>query len=287
MKFFSIVNCSLKSVQSVNKQAGEGITYNIFADVSADGSNFNCGFEILEQVWLRDGTKVTVNCDNGKNFQFTLNSAGVRVTKSISARPNLSRNNFVGAKTEISKNNEMANNLLRKNLKRLSTGNDGPLQVVRVDKIFSKVVTGVDFTIEGVFKNNAGERKCKVDIWYRPWLEGNDGTEISAQCEDGLSLGTGSGLGRRDGSPLEISKDDETANNLLRKNLKRVVTGNHSPLEVVRVDKIFKQVVEGEKYIIKGVFKTDDDEKRCTVSIWYRPWVHGDNGTKITAICDN
>lgn len=58
-------------------------------------------------------------------------------------------------------------------------------------------------------------------------------------------------------------------------------------MEIVSVDKITKQVVAGAKYVITGVFKIGDEEKPCTVNIWHRAWIQGEDGTQIDAHCED
>lgn len=67
----------------------------------------------------------------------------------------------------------------------------------------------------------------------------------------------------------------------------RLDTGSEAPLEVVSIEKVTKQVVAGFKYVVTGLFKIKDEQKKCSVEIWHRGWIKGEEGTQLQADCED
>lgn len=89
------------------------------------------------------------------------------------------------------------------------------------------------------------------------------------------------------GGKQDVSIDDPAVNDLLMKNIARLVSGDGSLLEIVTITKITKQVVAGMKYEITGKFKLSSKQSECIVVIWHREWIENiHEKTKLKAECD-
>ena len=136
---------------------------------------------------------------------------------------------------------------------------------------------------------------CDFEIWERAWIK--DGRQVTINCDNQkLYKFNQNPVNQRVqkrrrrqlvGGAKEVAADDPEANQLLKDHIQRLDTGSDSPLQIVKVDSITKQVVAGIKYIIKGLFKIGDEEKSCAVEIWHRAWVKTEDGTQIEANCDD
>lgn len=60
--------------------------------------------------------------------------------------------------------------------------------MISIEKITLQIAAGNKYTVKGTFKAADDIKKCNVDILSRPWIKGDDGTQIKAECEDGLRL---------------------------------------------------------------------------------------------------
>lgn len=149
------------------------------------GSEVTCHFEVWEQSWLPNGRQTKVNCDNAKTYSLTQMPVYQR------EKSRTRRDNSVGALQPVDKNDEKVLKLLETHLKRLDTGSDASFELVSVEEVTKRVVSGLSYTVNGTFRAGEDEAKqCSIEIWTRPWIDGDDGTQIKAECEDGLRLKT-------------------------------------------------------------------------------------------------
>lgn len=154
-----------------------------------DGNPVICNFEVWEQVWKVNGREVKVACENEKKYKFTQAS---RTRNSVNSRKRRSAQGgvLVGGASEIEKDDEDVNKLLAKHLSRLDTGSDTKLELVSVDKITQQVVAGIKYIVDGNFKFGDESKKCVVEIWHRAWIQGDDGTQLRADCDNGIRFKT-------------------------------------------------------------------------------------------------
>lgn len=82
-----------------------------------------------------------------------------------------------------------------------------------------------------------------------------------------------------------IDINDSTVEGLLKEHLSKIKTGSGASFEVLKKTKVTQQVVAGISYTISGLFKVDNDEKECVVTIWTRPWIKTNEKLKIKAEC--
>lgn len=165
---------------SASSQVVSGSLTKIKVKMLLSGNEVVCDFEVWEQSWLPSGRKVKVNCDNEKLYSFSQNPVSQR------GKERAKRDVLVGAPLTIDNDDETVHKLLGDHLKRLDTGSDAPLELISVEKVTRKVVSGLSYEISGTFKaGEEPEKQCKVDIWTRPWLDGDDGTQIKAECDGG------------------------------------------------------------------------------------------------------
>lgn len=168
-------------------------------------------------------------------------------------------------------------------------------RLVRVISATSQVVAGIKYKIKAEYNVGGSNVICDFDVWEQSWIK--NGRKVTIICDNQKLYSfqqipvsqRGQKRRRRQivGGAKDVSTDDEDANKLLNEHITRLETGSDAPLEVVRIDKISKQVVAGVKYIIKGVFRAGDEEKSCAVSIWHRVWIKTEDGTQIDATCDD
>ncbi|CRL01524.1 CLUMA_CG014251, isoform B [Clunio marinus] len=174
---------SIKEITEATSQVVAGRLVKFTVKLLSGENEVECKFEVWERVWLEDGREVKINCDNEKHYKLKQKPQGKKVRER--------RDTLVGAPAEIDNNDEKVLSLLSTNLKRLDTGSDSALELVSVDKITRQIVSGLSYKVKGTFKN--GELTpyaCTIDIWNRPWIEGDDGTQIKAECENGVRLKT-------------------------------------------------------------------------------------------------
>lgn len=174
---------SVKKISDITKQVVSGSLTKFKAILLFKDNEVNCHFEIWEQAWIPDGRQVKVNCNNDKKYEFKQIPVNQREKNKIRQK----RDTLVGGPTELESNDPDALKLLDAHLKRLDTGSDSPMTLVGVEKITRKVVAGLSYEITGDFKAASSEpQKCKVTIWTRPWIQGDEGTQIEAKCDDGV-----------------------------------------------------------------------------------------------------
>lgn len=143
-----------------------------------------CDFDVWEQAWKPDGRSVKANCTNEKNYSFTQTP--------VSQRGKLrTRRDTVGGQSEVDKDDETVLNLLTTHLKRLDTGSEDSIELVSIEKVTKQVVAGLKYNVNGTFRVGKNELKdCSIDIWTRTWIEGDEGTQIKAECNGGVRLKT-------------------------------------------------------------------------------------------------
>jgi cathepsin F len=146
-----------------------------------------CNFEVWERAWIKEnGREVKVNCENEKSYKFKQDPKP-RETRTRRSAEHLQ---IVGGANEISKDDEDANELLTNHLSRLDTGSEQNLEVVSIEKITRQVVAGLKYNIKGNFKLGEETKHCNVEIWHRAWIKGDEGTELSANCENDVVFKT-------------------------------------------------------------------------------------------------
>lgn len=101
------------------------------------------------------------------------------------------RRQLVGGLSDVDSKDEHVNGLLENHLQRLEAGSEGKLELVNIEKITQKVVAGISYKVKGTFRiGNETPKKCTVEIWERKWIQGEDGVQISAICDDDVHLKT-------------------------------------------------------------------------------------------------
>jgi len=171
-------------VKEATRQVVSGAIYRFKVVFQVGTAETTCDFEVWEQAWIENGREVKVNCDNEKKYKLKQQPLAQRKKKT-------KRDTLVGAPAEIDTEDEDIHKLLSANLKRLVTGSDATLELVSVDKITRQIVSGLSYKVKGSFRAGDEEpKKCTVDIWTRSWIDGEDATQIKADCEDGVRLKT-------------------------------------------------------------------------------------------------
>lgn len=144
-----------------------------------------CNFEVWERVWIKNGREVKVKCENEKHYNFKQEpkKSSSRMRRSV-------QNSIVGGSTEIAKDDKEANSLLLEHLKRLDTGSDTKLELLSIEKISQQVVAGIKYVITGKFKFGGESKDCDIEIWHRAWIDGEDGTQLKAACDNNVHFKT-------------------------------------------------------------------------------------------------
>lgn len=176
---------SVKQILEATSQVVSGRLVKIKALLKLGDNDVTCLFEVWEQSWIPDGRKVKVECDNQKKYALTQNP--------VSQREKLrsKRDTRVGAPSDVNNDDKAVVELLTTHLKRLDTGGEDVFELVSIEKVTKQVVAGLKYVIKGSFRVGKEDPKdCSIEIWTRPWIEGNEGTEIKAECADGVRLKT-------------------------------------------------------------------------------------------------
>lgn len=127
---------------------------------------------------MKYGRDVDVNCDNEKVYKLTQNPVGQRDNK---------QKQLVGAPIPADKDeHDEIKVLLSNNLKRLDTGSDMTLELVEIEDVTKQIVAGIKYIVKGTFKTGEDQKKCTVEVWHRAWIEGDEGTKLKAECENGV-----------------------------------------------------------------------------------------------------
>lgn len=172
----------VKRIVSASTQVVAGIYYRIKAELKVGETDVICDFDIVEQSWVPKGRDVTIKCDNMKLYKFNQEP----LKEELKSR----KRRQVGGSSEVSVDDELANKLLTEHISRLDTGSEKPLEVVKIEKITKQVVAGLKYRITGLFKIGDDEKACTVVIWHRAWVKTEDGTQLDADCAEGLTLKT-------------------------------------------------------------------------------------------------
>lgn len=177
----NISNSSVQEILEASTQVVAGDLVKFKVKLLLGESDVICHFEVWERVWIANGRDVKVNCDNQKAYKF------LQMPMSQREKLRRRRDTLVGAPAEIDSNDEKVLDLLQTHLKRLDTGSDAVFELVSVEKVTRQVVSGYSYKINGTFRAGGDEpRKCQIDIWTRPWIDGDEGTQIKAECVDGV-----------------------------------------------------------------------------------------------------
>ncbi|KAL7042638.1 hypothetical protein ACKWTF_001228 [Chironomus riparius] len=274
----------IKKIISASSQIVQGIRYRIKVLIEYGGEDVTCDLDIWEQSWIVDGREVKIICDNMKLYKFNQNPVYQR-------QKSRNRRQIPGAPSSIDSDDDQVDLFLREAVDEVNGQEDPDYSIVRVISATSQVVAGLKYKIKAELLVGESNVICDFEVWERAWIK--DGRQVKIDCDNqklySFKQNPVSQRGRKTivGGPSEVSSDDEDAIKLLNEHITRLDSGSDSPLEVVRIDKVSKQVVAGIKYNIKGVFKAGSDEKTCSVSIWHRAWIKTDDGTKIEANCED
>ena len=150
-------------------------------------SDVICNFSVWERAWIADGREVTVNCDNEKEFKLKQKPAGYSGDALVSSpvKNEDEKKKLVGEVKPVENDDEKVLGLLSTHLKRLDTGSDAAFELVAVDKITKQVLSGLSYKVKGTFRaGNEDVKNCTIDIWTRPWIKGDEETQIKADCEN-------------------------------------------------------------------------------------------------------
>nr|XP_034833780.1 uncharacterized protein LOC117990447 [Maniola hyperantus] len=134
-------------------------------------------------------------------------------------------------------------------------------------------------------------RKCKAQVWDRPWLE--DGRQINVNCDDSGDKDIVISRKKRSANLSFVggqqNKDSNKYESLAKESLQHYLQSNDvdEMYEVVRVENVTVQVVAGT--LTRILFKispknSKDTEISCSSRIWDRPWL---NSKEINTTCDN
>jgi cathepsin F len=166
----------VKHIVKATKQVVSGMRYIIKTVLISDDNEIECEFDVWEQVWIENGREVTVTCKNDKEYKLIQNP--------VNKRPK--RETLVGAPIETDDHNDVKK-LLTEHLKRLDTGSAAPLELVEIKSVTQQVVAGIKYIVKGTYKIGDEQKKCTVEVWHRAWIKGNEGTQLNAQCDEGVS----------------------------------------------------------------------------------------------------
>lgn len=261
----------------------------------------NCDFEVWERAWIKDGREVKVNCDDKKLYNFKQTPVNQR--EKNQNRVKRSDPQKVGAPTPVQPfEDDNVKLYLSEALIEINKGEDPDYTLTEVLEASTQVVQGQIYRIKAKLTLNNEKVICDFEVWEQAWLP--EGRDVKVKCDNTKEYKfnqipvsqrqKNKNRSKRDtepqlvGGPTDIDSQDKDAHALLQNHLHRLDTGSETPMKVVNVKKISKQVVAGIKYVISGDFQAgSDDIKQCEVTIWHRAWIKTDDGTQINAKCDD
>ncbi|KAG5674436.1 hypothetical protein PVAND_004407 [Polypedilum vanderplanki] len=170
----------LKHIVEATQQVVAGMSYKIKAVFSRDGSDIECDFDVWEQAWIKDGRKVSVSCKNDKKYKLTQSPSNQRVKRDNTLE------RVLGLPSNTDDHDDLIK-ILSEHLKRLDTGSDAQFELVKLEKVTQQVVAGIKYKATGIFKIGNEEKKCVIDVWHRSWIKGDEGTQLSADCDKGAT----------------------------------------------------------------------------------------------------
>jgi Cystatin domain/Cathepsin propeptide inhibitor domain (I29) len=198
---------------------------------------------------------------------------------------------------QLSADDEDVQLYLNHALDKVNAEEDPDYVVKKVLSATRQLVSGLSYKIKAELEIDQKTVVCKFKIWEQSWLE--NGLDVKVTCENDKvysykqqpSVKYQSRKKRQVGVPGGIHEssheDEEKVRNLLSEHLSRLVTGDSEPLTLVSIEKVRRQVVAGVKYYVDGTFKTSGGDKKCSLEIWHRAWIKGDEGTQLKADCND
>ncbi|GBP88989.1 Protein O-mannosyl-transferase 2 [Eumeta japonica] len=264
-----------------------------------DSSNVrHCHSEIYQKPWIRSSKDITVSCGSLKKDSPKKKRSNMKFKRNIS---------IPGEEQQRNPNENSYMNLALESLQKYQLLSNTPYihTILKIDRVTTQLVSGVltklDFQVTPTnclvndlfssdsnnceIKNPKVILNCHSEIWNRPWIK--EEKQINVTCEKKNVLG---GI------------EDEDSNDSIYKDmayqlLQHYETFSNNELfhKIKHIEKVTTQVVAGTRtrieFIVaptnclKSEIKTldlgdsncnilnDNDEYKCYVEIWERPWL--------------
>ncbi|KAF9796341.1 hypothetical protein SFRURICE_001914 [Spodoptera frugiperda] len=248
-------------VEKVTTQVVAGSLTRIDFVISGGQDINKCHSKIWEQPWINK-KDIEVSCHNGDQRS--------------------KRETMTGGLTDQNPNDPMYRALAEESLRKFITdsGTTEHLQLVRVEKVTTQVVSGLMTRIDFVISGGQDFNKCHSEIWEQSWMNKKD---IEVSCHNGDQRSKRETI---PGGLTEKNPNDPKYRALAEESLRKFITesGTTEPLRVVRVEKVTTQVVAGSLTRIDFVISGGQDINKCHSKIWEQPWI---NKKDIEVSCHN
>ncbi|KAF9796413.1 hypothetical protein SFRURICE_019427, partial [Spodoptera frugiperda] len=244
----------LVRVEKVTTQVVSGSLTRIDFVISGGQVINKCHSKIWEQPWMNK-KDIEVSCHNGDQRS--------------------KREAILGGLTEQNPNDPKYRALAEASLRKfiLNSQTTQNLQLVRVEKVTTQIVSGTLIRIDFVISGGRDISKCHSEIWEQPWMNKK---QIDVSCHNGDQS-----------NKKEIkTKTTQIIVVLAEGTLRKFITdsGTTEDLQLVRVEKVTTQVVSGSLTRIDFVISGGQDINKCHSKIWEQPWM---NKKDIEVSCHN
>ncbi|KAF9796412.1 hypothetical protein SFRURICE_019426 [Spodoptera frugiperda] len=265
---------TVASIESVMVQWDDGIKTQINFIISpTDLENHEnqakqCRAEIREQPWIYK-KNIDVKCELDRNLY-------------RSKRQVYDKKNVIGGLTNKDPNDPKYRVLAEESLRKFITdsGTTEDLQLVRVEKVTTQVVSGSLTRIDFVISGGQVINKCHSKIWEQPWMNKKD---IEVSCHNGDQRSKREAIL---GGLTEQNPNDPKYRALAEASLRKFILNSQTTqnLQLVRVEKVTTQIVSGTLIRIDFVISGGRDISKCHSEIWEQPWM---NKKQIDVSCHN
>ncbi|KAF9796345.1 hypothetical protein SFRURICE_001918 [Spodoptera frugiperda] len=238
-------------VEKVTTQVVAGSLTRIDFVISGGQDINKCHSKIWEQPWMNK-KDIEVSCHNGDQRS--------------------KRETIPGGLTEKNPNDPKYRALAEESLRKFITesGTTEPLQMVRVEKVTTQVVSGLMTRIDFVISGGQDINKCHSKIWEQPWINKKD---IEVSCHNGDQRSKRETM---TGGLTDQNPNDPMYRALAEESLRKFITdsGTTEHLQLVRVEKVTTQVVSGLMTRIDFVISGGQDFNKCHSEIWEQSWMN-------------
>ncbi|MCK0538907.1 cystatin domain-containing protein, partial [Alcanivorax quisquiliarum] len=258
----------LVRIKELKEQVVAGFIYSYDFEARGLKSNslYDCKFVIFEQAWLHREEVKEYRC---------------RVVPSHKQKRSLPGSEFM---IDAEKNSDL------QELKPIIGGAVGKklnskylMKVVKFFKATEQIVEGslfratVEVATTDCLQNSQSEecqildedrQICDVQVWYRPWLNKKEVEEVSCRPQPKFCAGC----------PVEISAEDATAQQCLKRALSNLNAQSHNSheLSLVKINRATSQVVAGVKYTFEFDASDENSGYTCKAAVLSQPWISED-----------
>ncbi|XP_021694158.1 uncharacterized protein LOC23687573 isoform X2 [Aedes aegypti] len=274
-----IINATSKVVQ--------GTLYTYFVSFKLQGAHQICELTAWERPWL----------DDSEAYKYTASCA--EQDDSNALRKRSKRSFCVGCPTAITNLQEGDHReRVVKILLAKVAGSEDQLQSMSPEIInaTSQVVQGTLYTYFVAYRLDDSHQVCKLTSWERPWLDGAEAYQYTAEC--GAAQGDSNTLRKRRsvsrskrgfGSARVLTAEELQQDEHVKRVDAILASSPGANVESPRIVNGTVQVVAGHSYTYYIAYTVNGEERVCKLNSWERPWLEDKQPSeayKRTVQCD-